>query len=261
MSLIAVAVLAMAAGANADVIAYTGFDGTTDVNVNDATYNPAPAAWYYSDLWGPMGRSYSPGPYDVGYDALDDSLTYSADNFGIIPTGKTDNVFLIEDLNNSDNSSGTGTATWSFDISSAQGGLTDVTIDFAAMGDFENTTDNDEYNFSYRIDGGTWTSLYTITAEEDQTLQYYMESGAAGQELDDPLSIDGTIVDNDLTPFTSTVVNGLTGSTLEIKLEAGTNGGYEVFAFDDITVNGTVPEPATMSLLALGGLALLRRRK
>jgi len=45
---------------------------------------------------------------------------------------------------------------------------------------------------------------------------------------------------------------------LEIRL---VSNGY-LTAFDHLTLTATsVPEPATMALLALGGLAMLRRRK
>jgi hypothetical protein len=47
------------------------------------------------------------------------------------------------------------------------------------------------------------------------------------------------------------------GSTLVLTLTA--NMPFEAMVFDNIVVTG-IPEPATLSLLVLGGLALVRRR-
>ena len=49
------------------------------------------------------------------------------------------------------------------------------------------------------------------------------------------------------------VIKGLNGATDATGVTVGTDGDYTTYT--------AVPEPATMSLLAIGGLALIRRRK
>lgn len=53
-------------------------------------------------------------------------------------------------------------------------------------------------------------------------------------------------------------VSGVTFDTLRLRGEGPHESGIFLGAVDNVTIT---PEPATMSLLALGGLAILRRRK
>ncbi|MBT3200132.1 MAG: PEP-CTERM sorting domain-containing protein [Phycisphaerales bacterium] len=63
------------------------------------------------------------------------------------------------------------------------------------------------------------------------------------------------------TIFTNVAVPGFTGSdAYSFAFTARTGGATETLNLDNVNIT-TVPEPATMSLLALGGLAMLRRRR
>jgi hypothetical protein len=55
-------------------------------------------------------------------------------------------------------------------------------------------------------------------------------------------------------------LNNSESYTVTILAEGGAGDGNNT-GLDGFTFNGSVPEPATMSLLALGGFALLRRRR
>jgi hypothetical protein len=50
------------------------------------------------------------------------------------------------------------------------------------------------------------------------------------------------------------------GSTLSVQVYTHTSSGVITLAWDDVIVTG-VPEPATLSLLAVGGLLFMRRRR
>lgn len=67
---------------------------------------------------------------------------------------------------------------------------------------------------------------------------------------------DGNLVDNGI-PISG--ITTLTGWTIQLGHDEGTGSGPEVAWIDNFSIS-VVPEPTSLALLALGGLALLRRR-
>lgn len=67
---------------------------------------------------------------------------------------------------------------------------------------------------------------------------------------------DGTLVDNGI-PITN--ITALTGWTINLSHDEETGTGPEVVWIDNFVITA-VPEPASLGLLALGGLLLVRRR-
>jgi hypothetical protein len=67
---------------------------------------------------------------------------------------------------------------------------------------------------------------------------------------------DGNLVDNGI-PITD--ITALTGWTIQLGHDEATGTGPEVAWIDNFSIS-VVPEPTSLALLALGGLALLRRR-
>lgn len=189
----------------------------------------------------------------ANFDFADDTVSiFPADVFGILREDKLDKVFGVEDSTNADNPSGLSTVVWTFDIS-GYSGIT-VDIDFAAMGDFETS---DAFTFTYSIDAGPAQNLFaTVTRDDIEPYTYTLASGTT-VDLNDPLELDATILNNNFQTFTGSVAG--TGSVLTLSFNAVADGGSEVFIFDNIIVNG-VPEPASMLLFSLAGLAIRRRR-
>lgn len=179
------------------------------------------------DMFGFEDRSDSPPPV-----ILDDSLA-GLDTLGIIDSSDTDNFFGVVDIENGDNS-GPLSAEWTFDISEAIGGLT-LSIDMAAMGDFE--ANNNSYLFETSIDGSPFASAFSISIDEDGSQTYIMEDGSQ-QTLDDPVVVDGTMLDNNFQTFTVPILGA--GSELTLRFTSIAEGSFETFAFRNILVEGLI---------------------
>ncbi|MBN1855230.1 MAG: hypothetical protein JW829_21035 [Pirellulales bacterium] len=168
---------------------------------------------------------------------VDDSFEiHSNDHFGIIQYSDLDIFFGATDTVN-----GTGNdlnrAIWTFDISSVTSGLT-VTIDMAAMGDFE---DADQFHFDYQIDGGGFQPLFTSAViDTNHAIQgdgqlYIMEDGHE-EIVDDPLEVNAIRLINGFQTLSEPIAG--IGSALELRFSAETNGSEEAFAFRNILVEG-----------------------
>lgn len=168
--------------------------------------------------------------------------------FFIDPSSIYEPFFLSRDVDNSDYDldppalQATPTATWDFDIL----GHTDLelSIDFAAKGDFEATSltprSNDVFTLTYQIDGGVEQTLISFQINEGTDLTYTLfDTTTAG--LDDPLEIstDGvnfSIQNNIFKTYSKQIVG--TGSSLSLKFTATNDIGSELIAIRNIVITG-----------------------
>jgi len=174
---------------------------------------------------------------DSPFAVLDDSAgSFSGDQLGVIGTSDLGNFFGASDTENPDNS-GPLSAEWALDISSATSSLT-LAIDIAAMGDFESS---DTFEFEASIDGGAFTTLFSIAMDAASSQTYTLEDGDIFI-LDNPLRVDGVLLSNQFQTFTTTL--GGTGDELVVRFTADTNGSDEAFVFRNLVVKGLIDDPA-----------------
>jgi T5SS/PEP-CTERM-associated repeat protein len=85
-----------------------------------------------------------------------------------------------------------------------------------------------------------------------------LKGGSAGDDLADFLSmIDGT---GSIRYFNGAVWDDITNATAGVDYTVAYQSGGDLDGYTVLTVTAA-PEPATMALLAIGGLAMLRRRR
>ena len=174
----------------------------------------------------------------IPFSVVDDSAgSFPPDTLGIIKSGNTDEFFGIVDTNNGDTSGRDVIATWVFDVVGASN--LSLSIDMGAMGDFEaSATTGDFFNWSYSIDGGATQTAFQSSVDESTDQTYSMESGTE-VILNDPMLVNGVLLNNDLQTQNAALAGS--GNQLALILTANTNGGSEAIAFQNLVVSGEPP--------------------
>jgi len=115
----------------------------------------------------------------------------------------------------------------------SSGGDLSVSIDMAAMGDFEDASDS--YNFEYSLNGAGFLPLFTSSADEGNSLSYTLEDGSM-ELLSDPLQVNGTTLDNLFQTLSAVIPGSVAGDSLELRFTATSDSNEEAFAFRNISV-------------------------
>ena len=105
-----------------------------------------------------------------------------------------------------------------------------LSIDMGAMGDFESS---DFFQWSYSVDGGSTMIAFASSVDEAGSHTYVLEGGTV-VNLNDPMLMQGTILDNDLATFSAPLA-GL-GNELTLTLTAMLDGGSEAIAFQNLVI-------------------------
>jgi hypothetical protein len=127
--------------------------------------------------------------------------------------------------------------------------------------------DLNEVSFSIDIPAGTIVDLTNVTwdwrlaTDGDNVRWLAFRTSLDANLIFSKAGIARNDFDSETVSLAGAAYQNLTNQTVTFHWYAGGEGSGDI-DFDTVIVNGNVtPEPATMSLLALGGLALLRRRR
>ncbi|GJM18008.1 MAG: hypothetical protein DHS20C14_02210 [Phycisphaeraceae bacterium] len=274
----AVALVAATGFAHADVLGFEDFDGGA-INLSGTAnvFDYGAGGGTAGDVFGRVGGVNQGGP-GMPFDMADDSVAgvsgspFPGDSLGLAGQN-TSNFFGMNDMDgNIDGAGGSlNNAVWSFNIGG--GTIDDITIDIAALGDFE-ASSGDGFLIEAQVDGGGYAAIFQGICDENLFHDYRAFDDGTFFSDDDPLvlSIDGvatgTILDKsdaasgDFDSFVSTLFAGVSGNNVDIRISwGGTPSGSEPMGMDNITINGVIPAPGAFALLGLGGLAAVRRRR
>ena len=123
----------------------------------------------------------------IPFQLLDDTVSvFPADSLGIIGEDETGRFFGATDTVNPGNPNGPVAATWTFDVSAADGPLF-LNVDAGAMGDFEAS---DAFGFAVSLDGGAFVDVLDAVVDEAGSRVYTLDSGKQ-VTLSDPIDLAG----------------------------------------------------------------------
>ena len=214
--------------AASSVVAYDMVGSASDSLIS-FTDDPAIPFASPGDGFNKFQRGVSPS---IPFAVADDSAgSFPADTLGIVKTSNTDEFFGIVDTNNDDTGGRDVVATWVFNVGGAEN--LSLSIDMGAMGDFEAA--NDFFNWSYSIDGSPAQAAFQSSVDEGMSQDYVMDGGAV-VTLDDPMLVNGVLLNNNLQTQTAALTGS--GSQLTLVLTANTDGGSEAIAYQNIVING-----------------------
>ncbi len=248
LAILALAVSSMAASAHADLIAYWNFNNATDNGATGSlwTINPfgTPSAQtdYASDSGVGTAKFSVWGTGSAVGNLVGDNAEANAiggvganNNFGGF-AGTTTNGQSGEVTGDALSPIGQGNNGHYFVIS-LNDAISAGMLSYATRG---TSTGFSTQTWNYSTDGGaTWSLLQVLSSNMTSTWST------------DTISLDGI--------FASTSGNAV--NLLRCALDGATsNSGNN--RFDNVTITGTVvPEPCTLALLALGGVAAITRRR
>ncbi|MEO0630245.1 MAG: hypothetical protein AAFY46_05910 [Planctomycetota bacterium] len=257
----AITALAIAAGTTASAQTLTAVSSSnnfaSEVITVDLPYdgNAMLDTWAPGDMFGRTSRGAATN--GLPFAMADDSASiFPGDTAGIIGEADLADFFGVVDTVNNDNASG-GSALYTWANTGAGTIVDSFSVDVAAMGDFEGS---DLYNFELSTDGGnTFGFAALASANEDIAQQYTVDSGAVST-LNDPMTFDGNVLDNNFLTVTFSGLNLAVTGDIVLRFSGQSDGGSEAFAWRNATVE-VIPAPASAALLGLGGLAAARRRR
>lgn len=177
------------------------------------------------------------------------------------------NAFWVSDLDGSENpnSDGHGTITWVFDVS----GHSDLEMQFdmSFFGNLESGPDArngaDKVTVSAGFDGDP-LSIIAESTHSDGGTKYTTHVVAGDPTVNDDhdtFTLGGVLFEDNLPTPISLGIQG-SGSLLQLQIRVdGFNSSSEQLVFDNIVISSGIPEPGSLALLGLGGLALIPRRR
>lgn len=210
-----------------EIIGRDNFDGyeqfMSRTIVPDLSSSNTPGTFPNSslDVFGIVNR-------DVNSLYSDDSLV-SLSLEGMFPLTMLDNFLAQADLENANNPSGTGVVVYTFDITGHDNLA--LSIDIAAMGDFEASTDIN--SISAIVDGAPQQTLLELLVDESASQTYTFQAGNT-ETLDDPIRVNGTLLDNSFQNFVAPIQG--TGSVLVLTISCQGNDGLETIAFNNLLI-------------------------
>ena len=171
----------------------------------------------------------------IPFQLLDDTVSvFPADSLGIIGEDETGRFFGATDTVNPGNPNGPVAATWTFDVSAADGPLF-LNVDAGAMGDFEAS---DAFGFAVSLDGGAFVDVLDAVVDEAGSRVYTLDSGKQ-VTLSDPIDLAGVGLHNNLETVSAAIPGS--GNELVVRFTAQADGGSEAFAFDQLVITQDAP--------------------
>ena len=110
-----------------------------------------------------------------------------------------------------------------------------VSVEMAAMGDFEAGPGGDSFHFEYSLNGGAFQPLFSVSVDEAASQSYYMDSGTQVVR-DDPLSVNGILLNKYFQSFSAAIP--ASSGQIRIRFTATNDGPSEAFVWRNLIIYG-----------------------